>query len=65
MMYDVTYQIDGEERTDRIDAADAAGAAQSVREAHDGPAERFELILVHLIEDGAAGAIEADAVAAS
>lgn len=51
MMYEVTYQLDGEERTDRIDAPDAAGAAASVRDAHGGPSERFELLLVHLVED--------------
>ncbi len=65
MNYDVTYQIDGEERTDRVDAPDAAAAAEAVRAAHDGPAERFELILVHLIEDTTAGAVEADRIAAS
>ena len=51
MLYDVTYQIGGEERTDRVDAPDAAGAASAVREAHDGPEDRFELLLVHLIEE--------------
>ena len=56
MMYEVTYQIDGEERTDRIDAPDAAGAAASVRDAHGGTSERFELLLVHLVDDGVAGA---------
>lgn len=63
MLYDVSYQIDGEERMDRVDAPDAAGAAQAVREAHDGPEERFELILVHLIEDGAAIGTDAATVA--
>ncbi len=56
MMYEVTYQIDGEERTDRVDAPDAAGAAASVRDAHGEPSERFELLLVHLVDGGAAGA---------
>ena len=51
MQYDVTYQIGGEERTDRVDAPDAAGAAAVVREAHDAPEDRFELLLVHLIDE--------------
>ncbi len=50
MLYDVTYQIGGEERTDRVDAPDAAGAAATVRRAHDAPDDRFELLLVHLVE---------------
>lgn len=61
MVYDVTYQIDGEERTDRIDADDAASAAEALRAAHDDGTERFELILVHLVEDAATPPIEADA----
>lgn len=52
MLYDVTYQIGGEERTDRVDAPDAATASSVVREAHAGLDDRFELLLVHLIEDG-------------
>jgi len=63
MVYEVTYQIDGEERTDRIDAPDAATAAEAVREAHDAPDERFELILVHLVEDGLLPGVEAGAAA--
>jgi hypothetical protein len=51
MLYEVTYQIGGEERTDRVDAPDAAGAAAAVREAHDAPEDRFELLLVHLVEE--------------
>lgn len=54
MLYDVTYQIGGEERIDRVDAPDAATAASSVREAHGGSDDRFELLLVHLIEDNEA-----------
>lgn len=50
MTYEVTYQVDGEERTDRINARDAAGAEASVRAAHSGDSERFELILVHLVD---------------
>ena len=53
MMYEVTYQLQGEERTDRVDAPDAAGAAATVRDAHGGTAERFELLLVQLVDNGA------------
>jgi hypothetical protein len=63
MTYHVTYQIDGEERTDQIAALDAASAAESVRAAHDGSAERFELILVHLVEDEAPPPMPTEAVA--
>ncbi len=54
MVYEVTYQVDGEERTDVVDAPDAAGAAASVRDAHSGGSDRFELLLVHLVEDDGA-----------
>lgn len=50
MMYEVTYQLGGDERTDRVDAVDAAGAAAMVREAHARSDDRFELLLVHLVE---------------
>lgn len=65
MVYEVTYQVDGDERTDRVDADDAASAAESVRAAHDGPAERFELLLVHLVEDAALRPVEAEVVIAA
>ena len=51
MIYEVTYQLGGQERTDRVDAPDAAGAAASVKDAYARSEERFELLLVHLIED--------------
>lgn len=51
VLYDVTYQIGGEERIDRVDSPDAATAASSVREAHSGTDDRFELLLVHLIDN--------------
>lgn len=51
MTYEVTYQVGGEERTDRVDAPDAAGAAATVREAHGRAADHFELLLVHLVDD--------------
>ncbi len=51
MIYEVTYQLGGQERTDRVDAPDAAGAAASVKEAYARSEDRFELLLVHLIED--------------
>lgn len=51
MFYDVTFQVGGEEQTDRIDAPDAATAASRVRNAHQTEDGMFELMLVHLIED--------------
>ena len=51
MVYEVTYQVGGEERTDVVDAPDAAGAVASVRDARAGGPDRFELLLVHLVED--------------
>lgn len=50
MMYEVTYQVGGQEHTDRVDAHDAAGAEAAVREARGHSAEMFELLLVHLVE---------------
>jgi hypothetical protein len=51
MRYEVTYQLGGEERVDKVDAPDAAAAAAMVREAHGHSAEMFELILVHLVDE--------------
>ena len=51
MIYEVTYQLGGHERTDRVEAPDAASAASSVKEAHGRSEDRFELLLVHLVED--------------
>ena len=51
MRYDVTYQVTGEEHTDRIDAPDAAAAAAAVHEAHGRSSEHFELISVHLLDE--------------
>lgn len=57
MMYDVTYQVGGQEHTDRVDADDAAAAESAVREARGHSADMFELLLVHLVEaDGDAEA---------
>lgn len=50
MMYEVTYQVAGEEHTDRVDAADAAQAEAAVRERRGHSEEMFELLLVHLVE---------------
>lgn len=50
MMYEVTYQVGGEEHTDRVDAPDAAAAAAMVRDTHIRASERFELLLVQLLE---------------
>ena len=52
MMYAVTFQIGGEEQTERVDAPDAATAASRVRNAHQTEEGLFELLLVHLVEEG-------------
>lgn len=51
MLYDVTYQVGGQEHIERVDAPDAAAAAAAVQRQHAGPDELFELIYVHLLED--------------
>lgn len=51
MLYEVTFQIGGDEQTDRIDAPDAATAASRVRNAHQTEDGVFELLLVHLVEE--------------
>lgn len=50
MMYEVTYQVGGQEHTDRVDAPDAAGAEAAVRELRGHSDDVFELLLVHLVE---------------
>ena len=55
MLYDVTYQVRGQEHTARVDAPDAAAAAAVVQRDYAGPDELFELIHVHLLEDEAIG----------
>ncbi|CAA9587088.1 MAG: hypothetical protein AVDCRST_MAG19-5024 [uncultured Thermomicrobiales bacterium] len=59
MLYEVTYQVGGDERTDTVDAPDAASAAASVREANGHSPELFELLLVHLVEDHVADRLAA------
>ncbi len=54
MLYDVTYQVGGQEHIARVDAADAAAAAASVQREHAGSEEMFELIYVHLLEEDSA-----------
>ena len=49
--YDVTFQIGGDERVERVEAPDAASAVESVRAAHQGSPEFFELIQVQLLDD--------------
>jgi len=56
MLYEVTFQVGGEEQMDQVDAPDAAGAAAAVREQHGRTSEMFELILVHLVEGEAESA---------
>lgn len=51
MRYDVTYWVEGEERTDRLDAPDAASAAAVVQEAYGRAEGLFELISVNLLDD--------------
>ena len=50
MMYEVTYQVGGEEHMDRVEAPDAASAAAMVRDSHVRASERFELLLVQLVD---------------
>ena len=54
MVYDVTYQVGGEERTDRVIAPHAASVAERVQASHDG-SDRYELLLVHLLDEADAG----------
>jgi len=51
MRYDVTYQVAGEEHTDRVDAPDAAAAAAAIHDAHGRTSELFELISVQLLDE--------------
>ena len=56
MVYDVTYQVGGEERTDRVVAPHAAGAAARVEAGYDDGGELYELLRVQMLAetDGAA-----------
>ena len=51
MRYDVTFQVDGEERIERVEAPDAASAVEAVRSVYRGTSDLFELIQVHLLDD--------------
>ena len=51
MRYDVTYQVAGEEHTDRVEAPDAAAAAAAIHEAHGRSSDMFELISVQLLDE--------------
>ena len=55
MVYDVTYQVGGEERTDRVIAPHAAGAADRVRDSYDDGDARYDLLLVHLLDEADSG----------
>ena len=55
MVYDVKYQFGGEERTDRVIAPHAAGAAERVRDSYDDGNARYELLLVHLLDEADSG----------
>jgi hypothetical protein len=52
MRYDVTFQVGGDERVERVEAPDAASAVEAIRSAHRGTTDLFELIQVHLLENG-------------
>jgi hypothetical protein len=54
MLYEVTYQVGGEQQMERVDAPDAATAAATVRDLHGRSSQMFELILVHLVDDASA-----------
>ena len=49
MVYDVKYQLNGEERTDRVIAPHAAGAAEHVSNCFVEVQARFELLLVTML----------------
>ena len=51
MVYDVTYQVGGEERTDRVIAPHAAGAAERIEASYDDGDARYELLLVNRLEE--------------
>ncbi len=55
MVYDVTYQVGGEERTDRVIAPHAASAAERVQASHDDGDTHYELLLVHLLDEADTG----------
>ncbi len=59
MTYDVTFQIGGEEQVERVEAPDAATAASRIRNAHQTEEGMFELLLVHLVEEGENGDVAA------
>lgn len=52
MVYDVTYQVGGEERTDRVIAPHAAGAAERVQATYDEDEGTYELLCVQLLDEG-------------
>jgi hypothetical protein len=51
MVYDVTYRVGQEERTDRVIAPHAAGAAERIRKSYEDGDEQYELLLVTLVEE--------------
>lgn len=59
MKYDVTFQLDGVERTERVDADDAATAASRARNTYTTDEATFELLLVHLIAEDEAETADA------
>jgi hypothetical protein len=53
MVYEVTYRVGQEERTDRVIAPHAAGAAERIRRSYDDGNGQYELLLVDLIQQAA------------
>jgi len=51
MRYDVTFQVDGHERTQAVDAPDAASAVAAIEAEHGHSPGMFELIQVQLLEE--------------
>ena len=54
MHYNVTFQVDGNERTESVDAPDAASAVTQIQAEHGRTSELFELIQVQLLDDASA-----------
>lgn len=65
MLYEVTFQVNGDEQTDQIEAPDAATAASRARNAHAADDAVFELLLVHLVEDQAPASTSDETLSAS
>lgn len=58
MKYEVRFIIDGNEQKQIVDVGSAAEAAETVKNQHPEPAEKFELIQVQLLDEPSAAARE-------